>query len=133
MAASAVWLALGATATAAETPAHVHSNPEPGDNVRVYAYVEAPVLLVALDGAAPWRQGGQSVAFFQAAPGAHSVTASLESGEQVKADITLSPDNLIESKGRRWWCLMAGRRHGQLAVFLATPEQCKKIADVGPD
>jgi hypothetical protein len=111
----------------------IHSDPAKGDNLRVYAFVDAPSLTFVLDGGSVSRLDGMSVVFTRVEPGQHKAGVTLPDGDQATLTFALSADRLIESKGRRWWCLLAGRRSGQLTLTLATTAQCKDLTDSGPD
>ncbi len=111
----------------------IHSDPAPGDNLRLYTLVDAPVVTFVLDGRAPSRFPGMSVMFTRVAPGHHQASVALPNGARVSLAFTVSADNLIASKGRRWWCLMTSRRRGALTMLRATTAQCKAITDAGPD
>ena len=113
--------------------ATIHSDPAMGDNLRVYAFVDAPAVTFVLDGGAPSRFPGMSVVFANLRPGRHEATLTLPDGDQASLGFTLSADASIESKGHRWWCLMAGPRDGQLSIFQPTIAQCKAVTDAGPN
>ena len=113
--------------------ATIHSDPATHDNVRVYAFVDAPVVTLVLDGGGPSRFEGMSVVFTRLEAGPHKATITLPDGSQASLAFALSADALVESKGHRWWCLMAGRTNGKLTMLQPTNAQCKKIADAGPD
>jgi len=129
--AALMFAALTAPAALAAGPS-LHDDPAPGDNLRIYTITEAPTATLALDGASS-AIDGKSVMFTQLRPGAHAATLTLPDGSRASLDFTLSADALIESKGRRWWCLSTGRRNGALTMLQLTPVQCKTIADLGPD
>lgn len=111
----------------------IHSDPAKKDNLRVYTLIDAPVVTFVLDGEAPSRFPGKSVMFTRLEPGRHEATVTLPDGSQASLAFTLSADKLVESKGRRWWCLMAGFRNGQLTMLQPTTAQCKAVTDSGPD
>jgi hypothetical protein len=113
--------------------ATIHSDPATSDNLRIYAYVDAPVVTFVLDGGGPSRLAGMSVMFTRLEPGRHEAMVTLPDGSQASLAFTLSSDASVESHGRRWWCLMAGRRNGQLTMFQPTTAQCKTVADSGPN
>ncbi len=133
LAATAFALFTSAAHGADASGAAIHSNPATEDNLRVYAIVEVPIVTFVLDGGAPSQFPGMSVMFTRLAPGRHDATLALPDGSQASLDFTLSADSMIESKGRRWWCLMAGRRDGRLSMLQPTTAQCKAVADAGPD
>ena len=133
LAVAAALLVASAAHGAESLSARIHSDPAKGDNLRVYAFVEAPSLTFALDGGATSRLDGMSVVFTRVEPGQHKATAIQPDGDHATLTFALSPDSLIESKGRRWWCLLAGRRSGQLTLTQATAAQCQNLADTGPN
>jgi hypothetical protein len=101
--------------------------------LRVYAYVDAPSLTFVVDGGAPSHLDGMSVVFTRAKPGRHEAAVTLPDGSHASLNFVLSADAMIESKGRRWWCLMAGRRDGKLSLLQPTTAQCLAVAASGPD
>ena len=113
--------------------ARIHSDPAKGDNLRVYAFVDAPSLTFVLDGGTPSRLDGMSVVFTRVEPGQHKAAVTLPDGDHATLTFALTADSLVESKGRRWWCLLAGRRGGQLTFAQATTAQCKSVTDSGPN
>ena len=111
----------------------VHSDPAAGDNLRVYAFVDAPYLTFAVDGGAPSHLDGMSVVFTQLKPGRHEAAVTLPDGSHTSLNFALSTDALIESRGHHWWCLMAGLRDGQLTLLQPTTARCKAVTDSGPN
>src|SRR5512140_3812627 len=122
-----------ATATRAAAGATLHDDPMSGDNLRIYTTLSAPKATLVIDGAAPSSVDGQSVMFATLGSGPHRWTVTLPDGSGASAAFVLSAEGLIESKGRRWWCLAAGRRDGQLTLLQLPPSQCKALTDAGPD
>lgn len=111
----------------------LHSDPAESDNLRIYSWLGAFKALVSFDDAAATEIEGSSVMFAQLEPGTHKWSVSLPNGEQASAEVSLSAEGMIESKGRRWWCLGAGPRGGRLTLLQLSSAQCKTIADAGPD
>jgi hypothetical protein len=126
-------LAASAADGAESLSTKIHSDPAKGDNLRIYAFVDAPSLTFVLDGGSASHLDGMSVVFTRVEPGQHKATATLPDGDHATLTFAPSANSLIESKGRRWWCLLAGRRSGQLSLAQATAAQCKNLADSGPD
>ena len=71
------------------------------------------------------KQG--SVSLYTLKPGTHffSVLAR-KTGDSTRLMANLDADKMSTSHGRRWWCLVVGRRpqDDQLIIALASPPQC---------
>jgi hypothetical protein len=128
-----VFVLLASVARADSAGSAIHYDPGPGDNLRVYTFIGVPAVTITLDEGEPWRLPGKSVNFTRVAPRHHAAFLTTPDGSKTSLDFTLSTDDLIESKGRRWWCLMAGVRNDQLVMFQPTNAQCKWITDTGPN
>src|SRR4051812_40119590 len=94
----------------------LHSNPQVGDNTRLYISLDARAATMALDDAPPPPLELQAVMFTRLAPGPHRATL-LADGAQATLAFDLAAPSQIESKGRGWWCLAAGRRNGELMLL----------------
>ena len=132
LSAAAFLLATSVAPDAVTASPILHSDPAPGDNLRIYTILGAGTAILTLDGG-PSAIDAMSVMFAQVSPGTQSATLRLPDGSQTSLDFTLSSEALIESKGRRWWCLSTGRRGGQLTMLALTPAQCRSLAAQGPD
>jgi hypothetical protein len=106
--------------------------PGAGDNLRLYS-VGAGVVSFSIDGAPAWSLGADSMVFARLEPGPHRVRATAADGQVAELGVSLNEDRAAVSKGRRWWCLMAGRREGRLTLVQPNVSQCKQIADAEPD
>ena len=127
-------LAVGVSMSAGSgLAAPLHSDPVADDNLRIYAMTETPKLTIVIDGSDSASTEGQSVMFAKLTPGPHKWNIVLPDGGGASAQFALAADGMIESKGRRWWCLAAGRRDGQFTLQQLPPAQCKSITDAGPD
>lgn len=133
LAATTACLLAAAAGAVQAAPGALHENPGGDDNLRIYAFLDAPKVEISLDGAALSSIDGQSVMFTKLAPGAHRWMIKMPDGSNASADFNLSADGMIESKGRRWWCIAAGRPAGQLSLRLLPAQQCKSITDQAPD
>jgi hypothetical protein len=117
--------------TASAAP--VNSNPAPSDNVRIYTMGNAPGLATSFDGTATSPLEAPGVMFTQLEPGKHRWIVGVADRPAASTEVSLSPEAMIESKGRRWWCLIAAVQSGRLGLGQMTGPQCKQIADAGPD
>jgi hypothetical protein len=102
------------------------------DNLRIYS-VGAGVVGFSIDGAPVFSLGADAMVFTRLEPGPHQVRATAADGQVAETRVSLSEDRVAVSKGRRWWCVMAGRRAGRLALIQPSSAQCKQIADAEPD
>ena len=92
-----------------------------------------PAFDISIDGGPAWSLGADSMVFARLEPGPHQVRATAVDGQVAEAKASLSQDRAAQSKGRLWWCLLAGRRAGRLTLVQPTAPQCKQIADAEPD
>lgn len=112
----------------------LHSNPDADDNIRLYVMLEASSATLSLNSAEPSPlEAPSSVMFTRLPAGTHRAVVSLPPAVQASLDFTLAFDQQIESKGRRWWCLAAGQRAGQLRIVQLDAVRCKNLADAAPD
>lgn len=126
-------LMLAIAQSAGTTAVAIHSDPEAGDNVRFYAFLDTPTANLTMSRGPPSEIPGRSVMFMRLEPGHHTAAVALPDGSLAALEFDLKPAEMIESKGRHWWCLSTGRRAGQLVVLQLAPAQCKTISDAGPD
>ena len=102
-------------------------------NVRFYSILDEGAQLSA-DGGAAEAIGPNSVNFYHFEPGAHSFSLTTASGDTVSLDTDFEDANMSTSRGRSWWCLVAGRRSADhVLVFLFdTQAQCQSMLAVAP-
>jgi hypothetical protein len=102
-------------------------------NLRLYV-VTPQAVDIAIDGAPPTNVPAMSVQFFHAPPGMHHLTAQIEGGSAIAGDLDLEPAQMIQSRGRSWWCAVLGERKGSdvFSIFPMDAAGCQRIADDAP-
>jgi len=113
--------------------APLHGDPAADDNLRIFVLVNSPGITLSLDRVQAVPVASQSVVFSRLEPGPHAWTVTLADGRTASADFTLDASEMVESKGRRWWCLAAGDRAGQLTLLQLPVARCQALVDVAPD
>jgi hypothetical protein len=103
-----------------------------GPALRFYQSLDAPVEL-SIDQLQPLRIEAKTLNKFPLTPGDHAVEAHLQDGAVVRVIFPFREGELIESHGRKWWCVGVVQRGQGPVLVKMDPDRCKAIADAGPD